>query len=184
MFLQIDETVTRFIYQIIPHITIFDFMFSFFSVTGGSIIIWLIIITFLIFFEEMRNRRFIITFFISLAATSFLVNVVLKNVFQRPRPSSLISNFEFQILNLPVTVGACPRDYSLPSGHAAIAFAAAVVLSAYDKKRRYFYYSIALLISLSRIYLYCHFFADVVVGALIGYLISYFTHSLFKRPIK
>ncbi|EKE14348.1 MAG: hypothetical protein ACD_12C00559G0006, partial [uncultured bacterium] len=52
------------------------------------------------------------------------------------------------------------------------AFAAATVLAYFDKKRRWFYYSAALLISYSRIYLGCHYFFDVIIGALIGFLIS------------
>ena len=54
----------------------------------------------------------------------------------------------------------------------ATAFAAATVLSFFDKKRRWFYYTVAMLISYSRIYLGCHYFFDVIVGAIIGYIIS------------
>ena len=99
----------------------------------------------------------------SAIALSFLVTTLLKSLFQAPRP---ISNFEFQISNL------CPNDFSFPSGHASTSFAAAVILAQFDPKRRWLYFILAGLISYSRIYLNCHHVADVVVGAVLGVIIS------------
>ncbi|MFA6513419.1 MAG: phosphatase PAP2 family protein, partial [Patescibacteria group bacterium] len=49
---------------------------------------------------------------------------------------------------------------------------AATILAYFDKKRRWFYYIIAVLISYSRIYLGCHYFLDVVAGTILGFVIS------------
>ncbi len=167
MFLKIlfnfDLAITNFINTVIPHNRLFDLFFSFFSLKSYSIIIWFLIVLFLIFFEEIRDRRFVIYFLICFLSAGFLVNNVLKNVIGRPRPSQ-----RYQIYKN----ANCPKDYSFPSGHAATSFAAAATLSAFHKKRKYFFYTIAFLISLSRIYLHCHFFLDVLAGALIGYLVS------------
>ena len=112
-----------------------------------------------------RDKKFIILFSLSFLLTALIVTFPLKNLFQRPRP---IPDTKYLILN----TNSCPKDYSFPSGHAATAFAAATILVYFDKKRRWFYYIVAMLISFSRIYLGCHYFLDVLTGAVIGFIIS------------
>lgn len=126
------------------------------------VIVWAISVATMFFIHKKFETRFIIYFLVSFIITGYVVNSVLKNVFNRPRP------WVAQQLNTVV----CPTDFSFPSTHASSAFAGAAIMSAYDKKRRFVYYGIAFLISLSRIYLMCHYFLDVTFGALIGYVIS------------
>ena len=166
--LYLDQVVTKFLYQLLPHTTFFNSFFLFLSLYGNSFIIWSIIVIIAIIFEEKRHPgiqkkdvRFVITFMVSFFLTSALV-LVLKELFQRPRPF------------VPHLVKAisCNFDYAMPSGNAAAAIAAATVLAAFDKKRKWLYYLIAVLISFSRIYLGCHYFLDVIIGTTIGFLIS------------
>jgi undecaprenyl-diphosphatase len=126
----------------------------------------------LVLFEGRRNHRFIVFFLISFLTTGYLVSYVFKPVFHRIRPAYR-TNIKHST--------ACPSDYSFPSGHAASAFAAAATLSAFHKKRKYFFYTVAGLISLSRIYFYCHFFVDVAIGAVFGYLVSKIILLIFKK---
>ncbi len=176
-----DTGFTNFINTQIPHNQFFDYFFSFFSLRGNSIIIWAVLIILALILEERKNpgiqKRdilFVITFLLSFLTTSVLVSLVFKNIFQRPRPS--INNQQLTINNYH-----CPSDFSFPSGHASTAFAAATVLTAFDKKRKWFYYGVAILISLSRIYLGCHYFLDVAVGSLIGSTISKTFISRLRR---
>jgi undecaprenyl-diphosphatase len=176
----IDYSFTNLLNKFIPHNVFFDYFFSFFSIIGTTTLIWIVLAILLIVFEEIKHKKFIIYFALSLITTSLLVNVVIKNIIRRPRPTMEISNFKFQISN-------CPADFSFPSGHAATAFAAAAILAYFDKKRRWFYYTVAILISYSRIYLGCHYFLDVISGALIGYIISrllLFVHGTFPSRRK
>ena len=169
----IDTQLTILVNSVLPHTQFFDSFFSFFSLRGNSIFIWILLIIIALVLEERKNPgiqkrdiKFITTFILSFLLTSLLVNFVLKNIFQRPRP-----NFNNQ--QLTINNYHCPSDFSFPSGHASSAFAAATVITAFDKKRRWLYYFVAILISLSRIYLGCHYFFDIVGGAAFGYLISY-----------
>lgn len=174
--LHLDVSLTRSIFNAIPHNQFFDTIFIFLSLVGNSIFAWLIIMGIIIFLEERKDKRFIIYFLISFLATALLVNIVLKNIYDRPRPPVMASVHQSF---------TCPTDFSFPSGHAAAAFASAVILSAFDRKRRAAYYTIASLISLSRIYLGCHYFFDVTAGGTIGATISYivlrFRHKLISR---
>jgi len=165
-----DQTITLFLRNLIPHNVFLNYFFSFFSLKGNSIVVWLLAILVSLILEERKNpgiskkdKKFIILFSLSFLLTALIVTFPLKNLFHRTRP--IIGNLKFQISN-------CPKDYSFPSSHAATAFAAATILVYFDKKRRWFYYTVAILISFSRIYLGCHYLLDVVSGALIGYLIS------------
>ena len=161
-----DIVITNFLKNLLPHHHFFDLFFSFFSLKGNAIFVWILVIIIALFLEEKKHpgiskndKKFIIVFTLSFLTTAFLVNYPLKNFFHRPRPNQLIST-------------TCPTDFSFPSGHAATAFAAATVLTFFDKKRRFFYSTIAFLIAYSRIYLGCHYFLDVLAGGVVGIIIS------------
>ncbi len=61
---------------------------------------------------------------------------------------------------------------SFPSGHATAAFAVATMQSAYHPRQAPLWYLGATLISLSRVRLHRHTYADVIAGAGVGYGIS------------
>jgi undecaprenyl-diphosphatase len=183
--IQFDFLATRLINGLIPHHRFFDLLFSFFSLRGISVFIWIILLIVAIILEERKNpgisqrdKKFILYFTISFLTTAFLVNIVIKNLVKRPRPSltkaplTLFTDRTKLSISHSTSPSTCPHDYSFPSGHASTSFAAATVLAAFDKKRKWFYYGVATLISISRIYLGCHYFLDVVGGIIIGYVIS------------
>lgn len=164
MIINFDQAITTFLYNLLPHNQFFNSFFSFFSLSGISIIVWFIAAALLIFFEEKKNRKFIFYLAVSLFITFVLTNVILKNIFQRERPAITTQK-----------VISCPLDFSFPSGHASAAFAGAVILSSFDRKRRLLYFIVATLIAYSRIYLGCHYFIDIVGGGILGGLISTMT---------
>lgn len=155
---QLDQTLTKVLSVIPAHNTFFDMLFLFFSLQGLSIAIWLFVLIAWISWEEYRHHIFTLYFFLSFGIATILVNFIYKNLVQRTRP--------WLLWNVSTTY--CPADFSFPSGHAAGAFASAAIFAHFDRKRRFVYYTIALFISYSRIYLYCHFILDVIVGAIIG----------------
>ncbi len=167
--LHTDILITNAINAFIPHTYFFDLFFSFFSLRGNSILIWLVIALLLVFFEERIDKRFVVYLGLSIMIVSLLV-VGLKNLIRRPRP--IITYTSLQKVIGGKTIKTCDTDFSFPSGHSSLAFAAAGIIAAFDRKRKYGYYFIAVIIGLSRIYLQCHFFLDVVGGGMIGYLIS------------
>ncbi len=92
----------------------------------------------------------------SLAGTNLVVEV-LKRVVDRPRPDG-----EHKRSNA-----------SFPSSHAANAFALASVLTARWRRAGAPLFLLAGLVAFSRMYLNRHFLSDVVVGALIGVLLTW-----------
>lgn len=59
--------------------------------------------------------------------------------------------------------------YSFPSGHTSTAFVLATVLAWRKPEARKYFYGIAVLVGISRMYLGVHFPSDIIVGALVGH---------------
>lgn len=169
-----DCLLTNLFNKLIPHNIFFDYFFSFFSLIGWAAIVWIVLAVLLVIFEEIKHKKFVLYFAISLLTATLLVDVITKNIVRRPRPISTNFNpsVSLRVNQFQLVSTSCPKDYSFPSGHAATSFAATSILTYFDKKRKGLYYTIAVLVSYSRIYLGCHFFLDVVIGGFIGYLIS------------
>ncbi len=98
----------------------------------------------------------------------FAVTAVLKNMFSNHvRPSVFFEGKE--PLNFVQGVEVL-RYHSFPSGHTSSAFALFFMMSILfkDKKWAPVFFTLALLVGISRVYLLQHFFHDVYAGAFIG----------------
>ncbi len=109
---------------------------------------------------------------IALSMTDSICAQILKPFFERLRPSySLIDG-----LNLLVSKGG---KWSMPSNHAANIFSLAVILSYFYNRIKIPCFIFAITISLSRVYVGVHYPGDIIVGGLFGYLIGWFTITLW-----
>ena len=84
---------------------------------------------------------------------------------------------------------AKPRDYSFPSGHTAASFASVTALYlAGEKKMWKAALVLAVLIALSRLYLYVHYPTDIIGGVVFGSLSGYLGYKIVewiqKKKIK
>lgn len=151
--MSLDQQVFLFINHL-PHTGVMDAVAKFFSLIGSAGLIWFII-GFLLFLKEEKKHHLFFVPIVGAGGISYvLVEYVLKPLFARPRPTPVLS------------------DYSFPSGHATIAFAMAVVLSAYEPKFRKWFFTLAVCISLSRIFVGAHYPLDVLGGAILGIIIA------------
>lgn len=139
---------------------------------GGAV--WILIAVLLIINKKYRKIGFIVL--AALILSEVLGDVILKNVFQRIRPSANIP-----AANLLISK---PLSYSFPSGHSASSFAAAGVLAKYFKKHAFVFLSLASLIAFSRLYLYVHYPTDVLAGVILGLICSKTVIHIFKRICK
>lgn len=60
--------------------------------------------------------------------------------------------------------------HSMPSGHTQVLFCVATFFSYYYPQKKYFFYLLATALSFTRVMTRDHFFADILIGALVGHL--------------
>ena len=157
-------------YKIISRFLISDFatpIAKFITNFGGAI--FLIVLT-IVLFILIKNRKIGLSIFSNLVIITVL-NQLLKNILQRPRPT------EYRIIE--------ETGYSFPSGHSMISMAfygyLIYLIYKYVKNKYVKWTSIVLLstlicsIGISRIYLGVHYTSDVLGGFLISisYLVIY-----------
>ncbi len=100
---------------------------------------------------------------------------LIKKVFARPRPFVLFP----EILQKSPASG-----FSFVSNHSANMVGLAVFLSHFYPRWKYVWWSLAILIGLSRIYNGVHFLSDVIAGGIIGGLIAWMATGWLDRRIK
>jgi undecaprenyl-diphosphatase len=134
--------------------------------------IWLVISIFLILYK--KTRRIGLYALLGYVLCSLSVDILLKNIVQRPRP--------FTLYEAIIPLIKEPSSYSFPSGHTVKAFSVAFILyRIWDKRIGVVFIIIASLIAFSRIYLGVHFFSDIVGGILVGWVISMAVTWLYKK---
>ncbi len=157
------------IYSVVSqHITpITTTIFKFITNLGGVITVLVVTLCILVFIKEKKYGIYVT---INLVVIT-LINQILKNIIQRPRPT------EFRIID---EVG-----YSFPSGHSMVSMAFygfLIYLTYKNVQNKYLKWIsciilsiLIILIGISRIYLGVHYASDVIGGFCfsIGYLIIF-----------
>jgi undecaprenyl-diphosphatase len=145
--------------KIFPGEIFFEIFYILTLIGEPFVFIWIAAILTIILF--VNNKKYF-TFIFTIALTA-LLNKILKISINRPRP--------FEALQIDSVVPTTLSSF--PSGHAMIMFSLVPILSESFSKWKYFFWTIAILVSLSRIYLGVHYVSDIVAGAILGYLTGF-----------
>ncbi|MGN0580494.1 MAG: phosphatase PAP2 family protein [Ruminococcus sp.] len=150
-------------------------VFMFITTLGDKGYIWIAASLILMVPKKTRRIGFVIA--LSLVLSVLFNNLLLKNIFRRPRPFDKVDG---------LTSLKTPHDYSFPSGHTgSSAAASATMLRELPLKIGIPAVILASLIAFSRMYLGVHYPTDIIGGALSGVLISYVSNwivdLLYKR---
>jgi len=141
-----------------------DTLFKIITHLGDYGCIWILAVAAM--FILKRTRKDAADTAVGMIITIIISNLILKPIFSRMRPYEVISGLTALIKQ--------PSDASFPSGHAAFAFAAAYgIWKSTAKKFGVPALILAVLISLSRIWVGVHFPSDVICGAAIGLICAY-----------
>ena len=135
----------------------------------------IIVIPFLLLFLIKEKRAAIVIFAISFFSILLADGTThaLKELIGRARPCNSLQNVHLLV--------GCSESFALPSGHATNAFAFAVPFLLMTRARlRYIFLTIAVLVSLSRIFVGVHYPSDVVIGTIVGVLSSLAVVSLYR----
>lgn len=150
---------------------VLDFIAVFISSLGTLSAIWIVLTV--IFLIVKKTRRLGIAMAISILLTLIIGNVIIKPIVARTRPYDI--NTAIQIIVNP------EHDYSFPSGHTFFAFSSATVIFMRYKRVGIFFLIFAVLMGLSRLYLYVHFPTDVICGAILGIIVGVSAHFIENK---
>jgi undecaprenyl-diphosphatase len=107
--------------------------------------------------------------------TADLIVLAVKGLAERPRPSVAVPEAH------PL-MGA--GGYSMPSGHAATAFAGAVALAYLWRRGAPFFLLLAAAIAFSRVYVGVHYPGDVLAGAALGAAVATAWVLALRAPLR
>ena len=144
------------------HNPILDKIMLFITSLGDDGLFWIAIGVICLIFK--KHRKMGLQLLLSMLCTFILGNLILKNIFARPRPCDIDAAVQLLLSR--------PHGHSFPSGHSINSMVAAVALFLNNKKIGIPAVIIATLIGFSRMYLFVHFPTDVLGGFIIAILVA------------
>lgn len=163
------------------HNGFFDVFFSWITHLGSG---WMILVLFILLLFIKYKYAWILliaNFFITL-----VVQILKKQVFTETlRPKAFFEG----VYDLYLVPGVSVHSlHSFPSGHAATAFSVFFILSLVSPKQSWklICFVLGLLTTFSRVYISQHFLGDIIVGSIIGFILSFLTLYYFEKlaPVK
>jgi undecaprenyl-diphosphatase len=157
-----DTSISLFFYGLrTPLLTAVMQFFSFIGMDG--ILLFSIVLPIFFYWKKRKHESILFTIMVGMGA---ILNIVLKLITQRPRPTFA-----------PLVI---EHTYSFPSGHSMNSFIFFITISyffyhfSHKKKKSLFAFCIAIIVILcigaSRIYLGVHYPSDVLGGYITGFL--------------
>jgi len=154
------------------HNPILDQIMVFITRLGNAGAIWILLTVVLILIPKTRKTGVIAAFV--LIVDVLLCDITLKNIVGRIRPYDVNTGVHLLISK--------PHGWSFPSGHTSASFAVVTALYlAREKKLWKPVLILALLIAISRMYLYVHYPTDIFGGIVVGIVSGYLGYELVKK---
>ena len=153
------------------HNPILDAIMVFITKLGDDGLLWIGIGVICLFFR--KHRKMGMQVLLSMLFTYIIGNLILKNVFARPRPCDIDTTIAMLISR--------PHGHSFPSGHSMNGMVAATALFLNNKKIGIPALILAVLIGFSRMYLFVHFPTDVLGGFVIAVLVALAVDYRFQK---
>jgi undecaprenyl-diphosphatase len=153
-----------------------DRLMSWISISGTASAVWLLLACVAMIRPGSRMAAWRVYLVVLLCYG--VVDLALKPAIARPRPISV------RAFDPPRDLPPMPRSLSFPSGHTAAAFGSAMAIGRIWPQGRALWWTLAVLMGYSRIYIGHHYPLDVVGGALVGVLAAGWVMGGVKVPHK
>lgn len=140
----------------------------------GGIYFTLTLIVFLLVLQPAVNPFIGVELAVVQILSQIFVHTI-KRIIDRKRPYLNLDNIK--IINEPL------ESYSFPSGHTTASFSTAYLLSLCLPHFSLLFFSLAVLVAVSRIYLGLHYPSDILMGILTAILFSKLVHEIFIQVV-
>ena len=153
-----------------------DFLMPIITLFGDGGIFWIAVALILLCIPKTRKIGLGMGF--ALVMGLVICNITLKPLVQRIRP------YDFQAQHFGVEIPLLVErmhDFSFPSGHTIASFEASTVLLKNSKKMGIPATILAVLIALSRLYLYVHYPTDVIFSVFAGIFFAFIGDALAAK---
>ena len=150
-----------------------DNFFKYFTFLGNGG--WFFIVMGLILLINKKTRKTGLRVIVALLFCLFVGNLFLKPLIARPRPY-WVKDVDILVKHL--------KDYSFPSGHSYAASAFAASLWYENKKWSAFWFALAILMGISRLYLFVHYPTDVLAGLILGIVFAILANKIVNHFYK
>mgnify|MGYP001391140461 FL=1 len=169
--IELDKAVMIFFNKSITN-SLFDFIMPIITSKDFLTVIGMLLIFYLTVFCGKKGRITILVLVFAVGSSDAICAQIIKPWVGRIRPSHEFNEF----INLLVSKGG---KWSFPSNHAANSFAFATVLSYFFEQKKVVLYTLASIIAFSRVYVGVHYPLDIIFGAVVGYILSWFVLSIW-----
>jgi len=157
-------------------IGVLDHFFSFITNVRYWFPVYIVALLYLTIKGGRKGRIATVLVLLLVATTDQLGAKVIKELFQRLRPCNALPDV--------LTPLGCTGTFSFPSNHALNNFAVAFFFSMLYPKAKWYLYTAASLIAISRVYLGLHYPSDILGGAILGIGFGYLFSLLYFQTEK
>lgn len=168
----LDLSLFYFVNHSISH-SFFDKFFVIMTTQECWYITYAVLIFFLLTKFGARGRYFFFLLIIGIFLSDQISSHLIKELVNRIRPCHSLEDVRLLV--------PCGSGKSFPSSHSVNNFALAVFLSYFFKKYKTYFYILAGIVALSRVYVGVHYPSDIIAGALIGFTFANLILIIFKR---
>lgn len=168
----LDLSVFYFINHSISH-PFFDKFFVLITTQESWYISFAILLFFLLTKFGVRGRYFFFLLIVGIFLSDQISSHLIKEWVNRIRPCHSLEDVRLLV--------SCGSGKSFPSSHSVNNFALAVFLSYFFNKYRIYFYILASIVALSRVYVGVHYPSDILGGAVIGFIIANLILIIYKR---
>jgi len=140
-----------------------------------SLVYLMVVILFFFLLKSTKNWKMVSIALASALTARFVITGLIRLVRPRSRP---FANSDVNLLISKV------NEQSFPSGHASFAFGLATVVYLYNKKWGVVFFTLAILISIARVFAGVHWPSDILAGAIIGIFSGWLINKVFVKYVK